>query len=227
MFYCLACAKQYQGGSRWVGRQVKCTCGSMFEISVGLFDFDPRVIAEIYDAAKKTTNNGGSVRDFRQALAVRPAISGFDSSDPWRSTLAFYSVFGVAYAVRTVRGLIDAELSYWQFKTFGKVCYICGRLSDKIFAIDDRKYFPPIILGCECYVDPVFNKETKGRRIASSSKLIMAEYEWATSAGLTVDHSVTRPVSLDMRQRDIAMQWLSLARNLGWFVPEEYRGCDG
>jgi len=119
--------------------------------------YNMRFVQDVYDQATAVLKNGGTIRDFQQAIKALPGEGGWVGEKTWHANLVFRQNASMAYASGTYEEMQEAEVSAWRYETYGDSCPICGPMDGAVFAMDDRAYYPPLHFNCDCWADAVFD----------------------------------------------------------------------
>ena len=138
-----------------------------------------RLVEDIYGTVGETLEKGGTVRDFRLALKQVPSKAGWTGSDPWHANIVFRQNAATAFSAGHFGTMAEAGITHWRFKAYRDSCPICEPVLDKVFAMNDRKYYPPLHFNCDCYADPILEDaefgEAKQRGQVASSGTVSNE----------------------------------------------------
>lgn len=121
--------------------------------------FNLRMVQDVYDAAEEIIEGGGTVRDFRLAVADIPEAKGWVGDKPWHADIVFRQNAAMSYGAGHLEAMRDAGVRKWRFTLYGPSCPICDPMDGMVFSDGDLTYYPPLHFNCDCYADPVFEDE--------------------------------------------------------------------
>lgn len=189
----------------------------------GVWNMD--LLAVMHQGLVDAFKNGESARDFRLRTAGQVFDrAGWSGKSTWHSDLVFYQNFAMSHAAGRLRQMVESEIHAWRFVATGDSCPLCTPLVGKVFAINDRRYWPPLHFWCDCATETVFDEEIDTRELLSAagvSNPALAEYRGKASSFVfdPAQYGNLEPVALS-RYADQAMRaaMADLAARAGWQV---------
>ncbi len=184
---------------------------------------DMGVLATIHQALVKSVANGETSRDFRNRLPAMVEAAGWSGENPWHADLVHFQNFMMAHAAGRYAEYQEFGAAGWRFVANGDSCPICAPVVGKVFALSDRKYFPPLHFWCDCEDEVVFDGEVdtfdseaavKNPALAEALKKKSA-FKWDPAA-----YANTEPVRLGGFPEDLRPVFKKFAEGRGWEVSE-------
>ncbi len=228
---CPHCYRRVRGKPAWMGRQARCKCGDTFRVTEACcaertFDnlaglkVNVALFISVYDVVLKTMDAGGGVRDFRLAVQPVPRRGGWTGDDPWHANIVFRQTTAMLYNTRHNQEMEEGEVSHWRLKGLHTSCPICAPLLEKVFSVDDRRFYPPLHIGCDCQTSMVFaarelrEARRKGQLVEPSDD-IEGACPWPPP-----------PASRDIDQTSVCYHWAEFARRCGWELTSDPDAVD-
>ncbi|MFH1417272.1 MAG: DUF935 family protein [Planctomycetota bacterium] len=135
----------------------------------GVWNMD--LLAVVHRALVSSMAAGETSRDFRLRLPVMFDRLGWTGENPWHADIVHYQNFAMAHAAGRLGQYREFEINAWRFVNTGESCPICEPVVGKVFALDDRRFFPPLHFWCDCEDEPVFDEELDEGEIQDSTRV--------------------------------------------------------
>ena len=137
-----------------------------------------RIVQAVYENLLAILRQGGTLRDFREALKALPKKSGWTGANPSHVRLVFQQNATMAFQSGQFAQAQDAGAVGYYWRARGSSCPICTPYLDKAFRVGDNRPFPGFAhFGCDCWAEYFFEDEGVEAVTISS----VSNSEWAAS----------------------------------------------
>ena len=186
-----------------------------------------RLLAQVHDELLNSIESGETARDFRLRLPDMADRNGWSGENPWHGTIVQFQNFAMAHAAGRAAEYQQYDVPHWRYVVYDEstACPICGPLNGKVFASDDRTYWPPLHFNCRCMDEPVFEGEAQpGEATDSDSVNVPAlDDEQERPGGFAWDvsqYANLEPVDLGAFPEGLRPAFEAFAKQQGWEVTE-------
>ena len=135
-----------------------------------------RIVQAVYEKLLTILRQGGTLRDFREALKALPKESGWTGSNPSHVRLVFQQNATMAFQSGQFAQAQEAGAQGYYWRARGSSCPICTPYIDKAFRAGDNRPFPGFAhFGCDCWAEYFFEDED----VQAVSISTVSNPEWA------------------------------------------------
>lgn len=182
-----------------------------------------QMLADVHNALTASMERGETVRDFRLALPQMGEQRGWTGENPWHASVVHFQNFAMAHAAGRLGEYVDYGVERWRFVSVGESCPICEPMIGKVFAMSDRRFYPPLHFWCDCEEEPVFEGEAAAGETADSLEIInpALDQEQARPSGFKWDvaaYANLEPVDLTRFPEPLRAAFEGYAKANGWDV---------
>lgn len=132
---------------------------------------DLDLLAVIHTNLVRAVAEGETARSFRERLGGLVTRAGWSGPNPWHCDLVHYQNFVMAHSAGRYGEYAEFGVKAWRFVASGYSCPLCGPLVGKVFALNDRRYWPPLHFWCDCQDEPVFDEEIAPGMVSRSREI--------------------------------------------------------
>lgn len=180
-------------------------------------------LADIHRELLRVIETGGGARELRLALPAMAIQRGWTGENPWHASLVMFQNFAMSHAAGQRRQMVDAGISTWEFRSAGDSCPICQPVISQRFRMSDRKFWPPLHFGCDCYAEVVFDEELDDRGVTDSGGIAAEAFEAqrARPNGFKFDvdqYANLQPVNLSEFPAALRPAFEAYAKRAGWEI---------
>lgn len=131
-------------------------------------------IVAVHSAHQAALAEGLTLHEFRERLPQMLETRGWHGERPWHADLVFRQQGMMSYAAGRFAQMRDAGIAHWKYSALmdGRTRPTHAALDGKVFAMDDRRYYPPWDFGCRCIAEPVFDDELPDEEVVRSDGLV-------------------------------------------------------
>jgi phage gp29-like protein len=120
---------------------------------------------------------GETSRDFRNRVPFMAERNGWSGENPWHADIVQYQNFAMGHAAGRLTEYRDFGVNAWRFVANGPSCPICDPLIGKVFAMSDRRFFPPLHFWCDCEDEPMFDDEFNAAQVTRSGDVNNPDFD--------------------------------------------------
>jgi len=137
-----------------------------------------RVLSDIHAAMLAGVEQGETLHDFRRRLPELMEERGWTGAKPWHADLVFRQQSMMSYTAGRFRQMQDVGITHWRYSALadGRTRPEHAALDGKVFAMSDRRYYPPWEFNCRCIAEPVFDDELVRVSVALSADLVGQQF---------------------------------------------------
>lgn len=141
--------------------------------------------------------------------------------NPWHADLVHYQNFAMAHGAGRLREYQEFGVEAWRFVANGESCPICEPVIGRVFALTDRRFFPPLHFFCDCEEEVVFEEELQPGEVQDSSRVDNPAFvrQQARPSGFKWDpasYGNLEPVRLGRWPAELQGPIRALGGRLGW-----------
>lgn len=181
------------------------------------------LLAEIHTELATAIDAGETSRDFRLRLPQMLETRGWVGENPWHADLVQYQNFAMSHAAGRYSEYRDLGVNAWRYAGLGDSCPICTPLVGKVFALSDRRYYPPLHFWCDCEEEPVFDEELAEGEIQRSADVPNPALEKTLEQASAfqwdpAQYANLEPIDLGKYPPELREAFAAFAERQGWEV---------
>jgi len=126
---------------------------------------DADLATALKESLTQALAQGQSLQEWKKTIGPLFDKLGYTRLNPWQAEFIYHNKTGLAYGVGQWAKLQDVKdaFPYWQYSTRKdhRVRDAHRALEGKIFASEDKQYYPPLGWNCRCTVIPISKRKAQ------------------------------------------------------------------
>lgn len=186
--------------------------------------YNMQLLADVHRELLASIKKGETLRDFRLRLPQMAERRGWTGENPWHAAIVHSQNFMMAHAAGRYEEYREFGVDAWRYVIrSGEACPICEPLAGKVFAMGDRRYFPPLHFNCYCVDEPVFADELRPDEVEDSAGVAnpALDDEQSRPSGFKWDvgqYANLEPVDLSQFSQELRPAFEEFAKEQGWEI---------